>query len=142
MSLFKSLFGNQPRRFLDDPDFGRIKEDKAGSWSGEDLQLWGYSSIQVMLDGNPEGPTSEQRSFIRTVRADPEGIRGRIERAVGQKARETANNPGPLKLTSIYLPKAPPDRMWKVWYDVEGEDHYWYGAEIEGWQHVVPFAED
>jgi hypothetical protein len=142
MGLLNSLFGKRPCRLLDDPDFGRIKEDKVGSWRSEDFQLWGYSSIQVMLDGSPEGPTCEQRSFIRTLCTDPEGIRDRIEQAIAQQAKETTNKPGPLKLTSLYLPKAPPGQMWRVWYGVEGEDHHWYGAEIEGWQHIEPFTED
>ena len=142
MSLFQSLFGKRSKRSLEDSDFGRINERKPNNWEGNNFELWGYSSIQVILDGTPEGPTPEQRSFIKALRTNPEEIRERIERVVEQEARETASKPGSLKLTSIYLPEIPPDQMWRVWYDVEQEDHYCYGAEIKGWQHIVPFTED
>lgn len=141
MSLLKSLFRKR-QRSLDDPDFGLIEEDKPGSWNGQAFRLWEYSSIQVMLDGNEDGPTPAQRSFIKTLREDAHGVRTRIEGAITERAKDTTSAKGPLTLTSIYLPKAPPDEMWRVWYDMEGENHYWYGAEIEGWQHIVPFTED
>lgn len=142
MGFFKSLIGKRTVRHLDDPDFGRISEHEAGCWTGEELHLWGYSQIQIMLDGDSEGPTTKQRSLLKTLREDPEGIRERIELAVAQLVSETTDRQGTLKPTSIFLPEAPPDQMWRVWYDVVGEDSYSFGAEIEGWQNIVAFAED
>jgi hypothetical protein len=49
---------------------------------------------------------------------------------------------GQLKLSSIYIPTAPPSQMWRVWYDIVGEEHYWFGAEITGWDVVTAFVED
>ena len=74
------FFGKRStRRSIEDPDFGRITEGKAESWEGDGFQLWGGTSIQVMIDAGPEGPSAEQRSFVRSLRGD-EGIRVRIER--------------------------------------------------------------
>jgi hypothetical protein len=98
------FFGKRStRRSIEDPDFGRITEGKAESWEGDGFQLWGDTSIQVMIDAGPEGPSAEQRSFVRSLRGD-EGIRVRIEQAVAMHAKATTNRMGALRLSgSIYL---------------------------------------
>jgi hypothetical protein len=136
------FFDKRPQQSLDDPDFGRITEGKAGSWEGDAFQLWGRVSIQVMIDAGADGPSEEQRSFVRLLRSDHEGIRARIEEAVGAHTKETASQTGILVISSIYLRKSPLQQLWKVWFDMEGEEHYWYGAEIQGWDRIVPFTED
>jgi len=136
------FFGKRStRRSIEDPDFGRITEGKAESWEGDGFQLWGGTSIQVMIDAGPEGPSAEQRSFVRSLRGD-EGIRVRIEQAVAMHAKATTNRMGALRLSGIYLPQSPLRKTWRVWFDMEGEEHYWYGAEVEESQRIVPFAED
>ena len=135
------LFGRRSRLSTDDPDFGRIAETKAGSWSGDRFQLWGYDSIQVMIDADRRGPSAEQRSFVRSLRAD-EGIRARVEQAVVVHAKETTRKKGALRITTIYLPKSPLRETWRVWFDMEGEEHYSYGAEVDGSDRIVPFTED
>jgi hypothetical protein len=135
------FFAKRSRRSIEDPDFGRITEGKSKSWEGNGLQLWGCTSIQVMIDAGPEGPSAEQRSFLRSLRTDEE-IRVRIEQAIAMYAKETTNRMGTLRLSSIYFPQSPLGKTWKLWFDMEGEDIYWYGAEVEGSQRIVPFAED
>jgi hypothetical protein len=137
-----ALFSKHQRRSLDDPDFGHIEEAKSGRWKGDEFQLWGFSSIQVMIDGGQEGPSPQQRDFVHSLRSDHEGIRSRIEQSLVRHAKGTSRQTGPFALSSIYIPKAPPAQMWRVWYDLQGEEHYSYGAEIRGWHRVVPFTED
>ena len=57
-------------------------------------------------------------------------------------AKQTTNRMGTLRLSSIYLPQSPLRKAWRVWFDMEGEEHYWYGVEVEGLKRIVPFAED
>jgi hypothetical protein len=142
MGLIERIFRKRARRFLEDPDFGPLEERSPGSWEGQSLNLWGYSSIQVMIDADPEGPSTAHRSFLRTLRSNPGDIRSKIESAIARQMAETTPRTGPLKLTSIFFPHSPEEQTWRVWYDVEGEEHYWYGAEITKWQSIVPFAED
>ena len=130
-----------PTRHTDDPDFGPIGETKNGSWTGDGFRLWGYDSIQVMIDAGPDGPSAEQRSFIRSLRADT-GMRARIEQAVAIHAARTARQKGSVRVSSVYLPQSPLRQTWRIWFDMEGEEHYSYGAEIEGWNRIVPFTED
>ncbi len=135
------FFGKRSRRSIEDPDFGRITEGKAECWEGDGFQLWGGTPLQVVIDAGPEGPSAEQRSFVRSLRAD-DGIRVRIEQVVAMYAKETTSRMGSLRVFSIYLPQSPLHMTWRVWFDMEGEEHYWYGAEVEGSQRIVPFAED
>lgn len=136
------LFGKRPERFLDDADFGRISERKAGHWEGQDFKLWRYSKVQVLIDAGSDGPSAEQRSFVQSLRADVHAVRDRIEHAILERAHATISQVGQLQLSSIYIPKAPPDQMWRVWYDIAGEEHYWFGAEITGWNTATAFVED
>ena len=136
------FFRKHARHAVNDPDFGAIQESKSGSWEGVEFRLWGYGSIQVMIDAGTEGPSREQRSFVRALRSDREESRTRIEQSVTAHSKQTAREVGPLHLSSIYIPKSPLRDKWRVWFDMEGEEHHWYGAEVEGWQRIVPFAED
>jgi len=140
MRLFRKA---SSKSYTDDPDFGRIAEDAAGSWKGDTFELWGYPSIQIMIRTGPEGPTAEQRSFVRSLRTDT-GIRARIEDAIASVAKTSKTSPkmGALRLTSVFLPQSPLGETWRVWFDMEGEEQYWYGAEVMTGNRIVPFAED
>src|SRR4029077_15596959 len=127
---------------MDDIDFGRIEERRPGSWERNDFQLWSYTSIQVMIDVGQDGPSQAQRAFVRSLREEGRELQARIEQAVSQRAGETISQVGQLKLSSIYIPQTPQEQIWRVWYDIVGEEHYWFGAEIKGWDAVTAFVED
>jgi len=137
-----NLFGKRPKRIIEDHDFGRIEEYKKGQWEGKDFRLWGYASLHVLIDSDSEGPLPEQRAFVQALRSEPRQIRERIESAVVELSKKTSSAKGPLKLTGICLPRNLQEQKWRVWYDLEGEDIIWYGAEILGWEQIIPFAED
>ena len=96
-----------------------------------------------MIRTGPEGPTAEQRSFVHSLRTDT-AIRARIEDAIATVAKKLKTCPktGALRLTSIFLPQSPLGETCRVWFDMEGEEQYWYGAEIMTGNRTVPFAED
>jgi hypothetical protein len=138
-----SVLRKQERKPIDDADFGRITFGRIRrgkpAWEGNTLQLWG-GSIQIVVSAGPEGPSEDQRSFFRSLRTDNE-IRARIEEAVATHAKQTAATVGPLKISSLYLPVSPLQQRWRVWFDMVGEEHYWYGAEVDG-QRIIPFTMD
>jgi len=49
-----------------------------------------------------------------------------------------------FRLTAIYIPsfRDQQSRTWRLWYDLEGEEHFTYGVEMSDWDRIVPFAED
>lgn len=137
-----SVLRKQERKSIGDADFGRITFGRLRRgktvWEGNTLQFWG-GSIQIVVAAGPEGPSEDQRSFSRSLRNDK--IRARIEETVATHAEQTAATVGPLKISSLYLPVSPLQQRWRVWFDMVGEEHYWYGAEVNG-QRVVPFTMD
>jgi len=135
------LFGKASKRELEDSDFGRLTEETPRSWLGNAFQLWGSASIQIMIDAGKEGPSADQRSFVRSLRTNEE-VRARIEQTVAKQARDTTRKSAALHLTSIYFPPSPSTQVWRLWFDMEGEEDYSFGAEIEGLNRIIPFAED
>ena len=47
-------------------------------------------------------------------------------------------------MTAIYIPsfRDQQSRTWRLWYDLEGEEHFTYGVKMSDWDRIVPFAED
>ena len=138
------FFWSRTARELNDPDFGKIEWKRRG-WEGQ-LDLWDYRCVQVLLDGDDSGPSSEQRAFYRALRGNPDRIRERIEESIhcyaAQPSGLAVSATQPLKLKSIFFPNSPPLETWRVWYDLEGEENSWFGAEITNGNQIVPFAED
>jgi hypothetical protein len=48
----------------------------------------------------------------------------------------------PIKLTSLFLPKHAGLETWRVWSEMEGEEIFWFGAEVSKADEITPFAED
>lgn len=136
------LFWQGRRNSITDPDFGLLVEEKAGSWIGQNFTLWDFSSIQVMVDADSNGPSASQRTFIQSLRSDHLTIRSRVDQAVAKRVREHSGKCGRLKLTSLYLPADPLTQTWRLWFDIEGEEQFWAGAEVQGWDKITPFLED
>jgi len=139
-------FTKRQKPTRDDSDFGNITEWKRGSWKGHQFELWGYNGVQVVLDADENGPSQAQRSLCRDLRANTADIREHVEseirRYIPTIPGVMAPSTNPIQLASIYLPQDPAKTTWRVWYDLEGEDIFWFGAEIEPSKEIVPFAED
>ena len=117
---------------MEDKDFGAISERTNGEWEGFTFQLWGHSSIQVMIDADENGPSETQRAFVKGLQSDSTGIRQRIEMAIAQEARKQISQVSDLQISSIYFPGEPAHQTWRIWYNVAGDNHYSYGVEITG----------
>ena len=136
------LFGKRRQNSISDPDFGPLVEEKAGSWIGQKFTLWDFSPVQVLVDADSDGPSAAQKTFIQSLRADRLGIRSRVDEAVTQRIKEHSGKSGRLKLTSLYLPADPLTQTWRLWFDIDGEEQFWAGAEMQGWDKITPFIED
>ncbi len=142
MSFLAKILGKQKPREMTDTEFGSLHQIRDG-WEGHEFSLWGSAGLQVLVDAGDEGPSEEQRQFLRTLQGERASIRGRVEEAVATHAAETtAVRPIVLRLTSFYIPKLERHFTWRVWYEVEGEEHWSFGAEVRDWEEIVPFAED
>src|SRR5215469_8865594 len=129
------LIGRRKARTLNDAEFGEITERKRGSWVGIQFEIWGYNQVQVLLDADENGPSAVQRRLCRKLRANSENIRQFVEDAVRKRIANTAGlmapPTNPIRLTSIFFPSDPETADWRIWYDLEGEEMFWFGAEIK-----------
>ena len=142
MSFLSKILGERKPREIADPDFGNLSQIRDG-WEGSDLKLWDSSGLQLLIDAGNEGPSENQLQFLRTLRHNGAAIRKRIEEAVIRYINENSTTtPVVLRLTSIYIPRVEPPFMWRLWYDLEGEENCSYGAEITDSEEITPFAED
>jgi len=139
-------FSSRKKRTLQDADFGSIVQQSRGSWKGILPEIWGSADVQLLLKSDEKGPSDEQKKLIRNLRANAGGIRNRIEAAIRKRIEITedlmAGPTNTIKLSTIFFPLSPSTETWRVWYDLEGEEIYWFGAEIKSTGEILAFAED
>lgn len=139
-------FSNRKKRTLQDADFGSVFQQNRGSWKGTLSELWGSADVQLLLDADENGPSDEQKKLIRNLRANVGDIRDRIEAAIRKRIESTkdlmASPRNAIKLSTIFFPLSLPTGTWRLWYDLEGEDVYWFGAEIIPTGEILAFVED
>ena len=138
-------FGKKKVKILDDPDFGTLSQWKPGCWKNPQFEIWGYRDVQLLLDSTIDGLTEIQRTVYRELLASDK-IMERIEEAIRDRIANTPGlrpgKPSVIKLTSLFLPPDPHQETWRVWYDLEGEESYCFGAEIKPTKEIVVFVED
>jgi len=131
---------------MSDSELGYLRQQKRGSWQGSVSDFWGSAEVQLLLDADESGPSADQRALIRELRENGIVPRDRIEaaiRALIATTRDlTAPATNPLRLSTIFIPRNLSSQTWRVWYDLEAEAVYWFGAEVKPDGEVIAFCED
>ncbi len=133
---------------MNDPDFGHIEFQRRPrpGWENESFAFNSRAEIQLLLDADEKGPTELQRKFLKELRAKYPHLEPQIDAAIREAfaVEHSIGDEQRLELRSIYIPRfqEPEEHVWRLWYDLEGEDILWYGVEMEDWDTIVPFAED
>lgn len=124
--------GGRETRTFDDPDFGKIIEAKGGGWEGTLAEFWSYKDVQLLLGSAGSGIVEAQRALYRALRPNRDGIRERVEDNIRKYIANTsglkAPASNPIQLSSIFFPADPSIQDWRVWYELKGEDIYWFGV--------------
>jgi hypothetical protein len=138
-----SPLGREPRSNLDDRTFGAIATTSEGCWENRAFRFAGYEGVQLLVDGDESGPVQAQRHFFDELSARYAELEPRIRQALSAY-REDHPPQERFRLTAIYIPlfRDQQSRTWRLWYNLEGEEHFTYGVEMSDWDHIVPFAED
>jgi hypothetical protein len=64
MSFWKRLFGvKKPPPTLSHPLFGEITFSRHDGWMNRDFQLWGFSKVELIIDGLETGSSRKKRSL-------------------------------------------------------------------------------
>jgi hypothetical protein len=133
---------------IDDPDFGQIEFHRRPrpGWENGSFAVSGRDGIQLLVDADEKGPTDQQRKFLKELKEKYLDLEPRIDAAIREKfaVEHSIAATQELQLRSIYIPtlREPIEHVWRLWYDLQGEDMLCYGVEMSDWDNIVPFAED
>ena len=147
MTLFERLFGPRtPPLELDHPLFGHLVFSKHDGWQNKHLSLWGTADVDLLLDAGPAGPTAEQEAAFTRFRDAREQLLPRCLTALGQMRQQMKVPVSAFTISGLTIPPLDDSRagrLWTLWFDCEGDDHYWYGVQTQDeWTTILPFADD
>jgi hypothetical protein len=154
LSIFQRLFGRRiPAIELDHPVFGHLVFSTHDGWQNKHFTLWGVPDVDLLLDAGVTGPTAEQEAAFTRFRDAKETLLPRCLNAVMQMRHEmgrigevVGSDPSGFKITGLTVPPLDDSRagrLWTLWLDCDGDDHFWYGIQTEDdWRTILPFADD
>lgn len=148
MSILQRIFrGGPPPPEMDHPLFGHLVYlRRDGCWQNEDFELWGASGVDLLLDGGPDGPTPEQESAYRRFRDARENLLPRCLEALAGLRRKMGLPDSQFTVNGLTLPalaESSDGKLWTLWFDCAGDDHFWYGVQSDDdWETIHPFADD
>ena len=133
---------------LDHALFGTLRYSKHDGWENPDFSLWGFGGVQLLIDGGPEGPTGVQEAAFRRFEASRTELLPRSVAAVDEVRASFEVPSGEFKVSGLTIPALtdggePHERLWTLWLDLEGDDHFMYGVQTDDdWATIVAFADD
>lgn len=148
MSILRRLFGTAPPPpEMENPLFGHLVYlERDGCWQNEDFDLWGASEVDLLIYGGPDGPTADQETAFRRFRDAREDLLPRCLEALAGLRREMGLPDGQFTVSGLTIPALDDSRdgkLWTLWFDCAGDDHFWYGVQSDDdWDTIHPFADD
>ncbi len=148
MSILRRLFGTaSPPPELDHPLFGHLVYlERDGCWQNEHFDLWDASGVDLLVYCGPDGPTADQETAFRRFRDTGEVLlQGCLEALAGLRS-EMGLPDSQLTVNGLTIPALDDSRdgkLWTLWFDAAGDDHFWYGVQSDDdWDTIHPFADD
>jgi hypothetical protein len=130
----------------DHPLFGRIAFSRHDGWRNPAFGLWGHSPVDLLIDAPAAGPTREQEEAFVRFRDARATLWSRCLDAVVAVRREMGASEGAFSITGLSIPAlgaTRSGRLWTLWFDCAGDEHFWYGVQSDDdWQTLAGFADD
>lgn len=149
MSFLDRLMGKaEPAPPLEHPLFGGLSYSKTDGWQNPDFTLWGFDSVELLVDGGPDGPTDAQEAAFRRFEAARADLLPRCVAAVDEVRAAFKVPEGRFRVSGLTIPALTDggkehERLWTLWLDLEGDDHYMYGVQTDDdWATIGAFADD
>lgn len=133
---------------MEHPLFGALHYSKHDGWENVDFSLWGFDGVQLLIDGGPEGPSPVQEEAFRRFDAARADLLPRCLAAVDEVRAGFEVAKAEFKVSGLTIPLLeangePHDRLWTLWFDLEGDEHFMYGVQSDDeWATIVAFADD
>ena len=138
-SIFRKPPAPQPRDFCDiSLSYSRVDN----CWQQSDLEFWGFRSVDLTIDADEAGPSSEQASeYWRLVKAK-DSLLPRLFAALQSQEAEPAH----FVLVGVHIPRLDGSKageLARFWFDRVGDDHFMYGVEsTDRWQTMQAHRDD
>lgn len=131
---------------LEHPDFGRlVHSERQRDWVNRDFTLWGASGLQLVIAGDRSGPTAAQVAAFHELRSTPDVLRRSLA-ALAEMPQPEGSSGSTFVLMGLSIPRlddSESGRLWNLWFEKEGDDHYLFGVQsTDGWRTIRPYAED
>ncbi len=147
MSLLRRLFKAKPAPpVLDHPQFGELHFSRHDGLVNSSFELWGHGPFELLVDAPESGPSPAQEEAFRRFESAKEFLLPRcvakldVLRAEMQLPAATFVVAG---LTIPSLDSKPQGRLWTLWFDAQGDDHFLYGIQTDDdWNTLQAFADD
>jgi len=143
---FSSLFKRQPPRRLQHTVFGKLVFSRHDGWINKDFELWGFKGIELLLQAGKDGPSAEQERAFRLFEGQRQRLLPRCLAEVDKVRAELGVSPSSFVITGITIPElsaSPHGRLWTLWFDLAGDDHFMYGVQTDDeWLTLTGFADD
>src|SRR5262245_26830680 len=127
MSLFDRLFRRQPPVTLEHPLFGRLQYSKHDGWQNDSFALWGSNGVELLIEADLNGPTRKQEDAFVAMRDAQNELLARCLAEVEKVRKEIGVPEGCFRISGLSIPSLqdePHGRLWTLWFDLEGDDHY------------------
>ena len=131
---------------MDHPLFGRISFSRHDAWQNPAFALWGYLNVDLLIDAPPTGPTRVQEEAFIRFRESRSTLLPKCLDAVAAVRGAMTMPKGEFLVTGLSIPPLTDSRggkLWTLWFDCVGDEHFWYGVQSEDdWKTLLGFADD
>ena len=147
MSFLRRLFkSNAPPLTLLHSEFGQLQFSKHDGFINPSFQLWGYGPFQLIVDARKSGPSEAQGAAFRRFESARESLLPRCVAKLDALRVEMQLPPATFTVAGLTIPpldSSPQGRLWTLWFDARGDDHFMYGIQSDDdWDSLCAFADD
>ena len=142
MSLLRTLRRLFQPTILVDPLFGRLRYQKrAGFWEGRTFFEPANREMEILVDGDENGPTEAQRDFYRTLERRYAALLPDLETVLIEAAGDWEGGLAhdevwqTFTLIGIDIPLPGDSPHWELSYAHARDDHS-FDVQMEGWTPV------
>jgi hypothetical protein len=136
---FLNWFRKHEARELDHPEFGHLRySERHQSWVNENFAFWGYSGLQLVIDGDASGPTAAQFEALRDMQKARDQLLPRCLSALTALPELEGSVGSTFVLAGLSVPRLDDSEsglLWNLWFDKEGDEHYMFGVQsTDSWR--------
>lgn len=146
MSWFSSFFRRSNPTNLHHPLFGELRYSRTDGWINDRFEFWGFTGTELLIHAGIDGPSVQQEVAFKALVEQKNALLPRCLAEVDRVRREMEIEESTFAITGLTIPSMAKGKnpfLWTLWFDLGGDDHFWYGVQTDdGWVTLAGFADD